>query len=79
MEGIHTKKNPIEAVTSAQSIYIGGGNTFLLLKTLYEQGLVELIRRRVLTEGVPYIGASAGTNVATNSICTVRSLLLLQI
>lgn len=50
----------MEAVKSAQGIFIGGGNTFRLLKTLYEFKLVEIIRKKVLEHGVPYMGASAG-------------------
>lgn len=54
------KSNPTEALTSAEAIFIGGGNTFQLLKTLYDNGLVELIRKRVLNDGIPYLGSSAG-------------------
>jgi len=55
--------DPIRDIKSAQAIYIGGGNTWELLKQLKERGLLHYIRNAV-NDGTPYLGSSAGSNVA---------------
>lgn len=73
VKGIHEFSDPKTAISQSEAIHIGGGNTFRLLKLLYEHDLVPLIRERV-GHGMPYIGASAGTNVATISIKTTNDM-----
>ncbi|XP_037048364.1 probable alpha-aspartyl dipeptidase [Bradysia coprophila] len=72
--GIHTFSDPVEAVKSAKGIYCSGGNSFVLLKRLYESNLINTIRKRVLEDGMPYMGSSAGSNVATHSIQTTNDM-----
>jgi dipeptidase E len=63
MDGIHRQPNPVRAVREARALFVGGGNTFRLLTELYRLGLLEPIRERV-RGGLPYLGLSAGSNVA---------------
>lgn len=60
--GLHTLKNPIEAIKNAGGVFTGGGNTFVLVKTLYEYNLIEPLRKAIFN-GLPYMGSSAGSNI----------------
>ncbi len=60
--GIHEYDNEVDAVNNAKGIFIGGGNTFLLLKTLYEKKIVSVIKN-VVENSIPYFGTSAGSNI----------------
>ncbi len=61
------------AVQITDAVFIGGGNTFRLLTKMYETKIVEAIRARC-DDGMPYIGTSAGSNVATPSIRTTNDM-----
>ena len=70
---LHDVSNPRREVESADAIFVGGGNTFRLLKGLYDFDLLEPIRR-VVAEGTPYIGSSAGSIVAGPSLRTTKDM-----
>src|ERR1700719_1516354 len=77
LDGIHRHPDPRQAVRDAEAIYIGGGNTMPLLGALYRSELLDLIRERV-RDGLPYLGVSAGSNVAGPTIKTTNDMPIVQ-
>jgi len=77
LTSIHTAANPAQAVRETDAMFIGGGNTFRLLKALYEFDLLDVIRERV-EAGMPYIGSSAGSNMACPTIRTTNDMPIVQ-
>lgn len=77
LESIHTAVDAQQAVNNAEALFIGGGNTFRLLKALYDSDVLQMIRRRV-SRGMPYIGSSAGANVAGPTIKTTKDMPIVQ-
>lgn len=73
LDSAHEAPDPADAILRAEAVFAGGGNTFRLLKTLYELDLLEPLRRRV-GGGMPYVGSSAGSNVAGPTIGTTNDM-----
>ncbi|MEM1055303.1 MAG: dipeptidase PepE [Bacteroidota bacterium] len=74
---VHEVDNPTGLVSRADAALVGGGNTFQLLRETYRVGLVELIRQRV-RGGVPYVGWSAGANLAGPTIRTTNDMPIVE-
>jgi len=77
LTSIHSAANPAQAVKETDAMFIGGGNTFRLLKALYDFDLLDVIRERV-DAGMPYIGSSAGSNMACPTIRTTNDMPIVQ-
>ncbi|QZE13920.1 dipeptidase PepE [Halosquirtibacter laminarini] len=73
IKGIHRYDDPVKAVREAEAIVVGGGNTWQLVRMMHEQNLMPEIKKRV-EEGVPYIGWSAGSNVACPYLKTTNDM-----
>lgn len=77
LDSLHEAADQNKAIAEAEAIVIGGGNTFHLLNKLYEADLLEVIRRKV-NEGTPYIGWSAGSNIACPTIRTTNDMPIVE-
>ncbi|MEN9875901.1 MAG: hypothetical protein RLZZ529_898 [Bacteroidota bacterium] len=73
VKGIHEFENPVEAIQNAEGIFTGGGNTFVLVSQLYKNQLMEVIAQK-LKSGTPYLGTSAGSNIAGLTIQTTNDM-----
>ena len=77
MTSLHDVSNPRRALENADAVFVGGGNTFRLLKGLYDFDLLEPIRLAV-EAGLPYMGSSAGSIVAGPSLRTTKDMPVVQ-
>ena len=75
--GVHSVQDKLELIKSADCLAVGGGNTFRLLAKMQEYDLLSTIRQRV-ENGVPYIGWSAGSNVACPTLMTTNDMPIVQ-
>jgi len=74
---IHKFSDKIKAIEEAEAIVVGGGNTWQLTRMIQEQNLMQPMRKKML-DGVPYIGWSAGSNVACPTIKTTNDMPITQ-
>jgi dipeptidase E len=73
VKGIHEFENPVEAIENAEGIFTGGGNTFLLVSQLYKNNVIDALEK-VVKNGTPYIGTSAGSNICGLTMNTTNDM-----
>ena len=73
VKGLHEFENPVNAIENALGIFTGGGNTFLLVTQLYQNQVMEHLKQ-VVENGTPYLGSSAGSNIAGLSMQTTNDM-----
>jgi dipeptidase E len=73
VKGLHEFENPAEAIENAEGIFTGGGNTFVLVKQLYENKVMSVLAKAI-ENGTPYLGTSAGSNITGVSMQTTNDM-----
>lgn len=73
IRGLHEFEDKVSAINNAQAFFTGGGNTFLLVKTLHELGLMDVLKKN-LEAGKPYLGTSAGSNIGGLNMKTTNDM-----
>lgn len=77
IRSVHREADPVMAVRGAKAVVVGGGNTFALIKSMQDLGLLAPLRER-LAEGMPYVGWSAGSNVTCPTIRTTNDMPIVE-
>jgi dipeptidase E len=77
VDSLHHHRDVKKAIRSAEAFVVGGGNTFRLLKMIQQLDIIETLRYKVL-DGAPYVGWSAGANVACPTICTTNDMPIVE-
>lgn len=77
LDSVHQTPFPVTAVQQAECIVVGGGNTFHLVREMQRTGIMEAIREKAL-QGCPYMGWSAGSNVACPTIKTTNDMPIVE-
>ena len=73
VKGLHEFKNPFEAIENSKGIFVGGGNTFVLVNQLYKNNLIQPLIEAVRS-GIPYLGTSAGSNICGLTMNTTNDM-----
>jgi dipeptidase E len=73
VKGLHEFEQPKEAIKSAEAIFTGGGNTFLLVSQLYKNDVMDVLEQ-ALRSGTPYLGTSAGSNITGLTMQTTNDM-----
>lgn len=73
IESVHRAADPVKMVQQAEAVAVGGGNTFHLVGKMHETGIMKAIQEKAL-KGMPYMGWSAGSNVACPTLMTTNDM-----
>ena len=73
VEGLHEFEDKQSAIQSSKGIFVGGGNTFLLVAQLYKFDVMTILAEAV-KQGIPYLGTSAGSNITGLTMQTTNDM-----
>lgn len=73
VKGIHEFESAVEAIKQAKGIYVGGGNTFVLVSQLYKNNCINILNT-IVSKGTPYLGTSAGSNICGLTMSTTNDM-----
>lgn len=73
VKGLHQFKDIEKALHNAEAIFVGGGNTFVLVKELYRQAIFDILKQKI-DNGTPYLGTSAGSNICGPTMQTTNDM-----
>jgi len=75
--GLHEYADPVAAINDAEGVFVGGGNTFVLLRALFSARVLDPLRERA-AGGMPYMGSSAGSNLAGLTVGTTNDMPIVE-